>query len=390
MTRIFTSDSKRLILELEESWQSRAYENCIMDLANGDYSARYDHHKPCPVQSEYVARSVDSKIESVLCFSEDLRVVESLELLEWPRTQKLFNILKIGDGQNVEIYAADTTSILGYPINLDTCIEQSRGIKASKNVSVAEQVAMFLSIITHHKKNCVVKHEFIRSGHTMSKHFHFVLLAVCCFRCVRWNLSLTHEYRRMKKVITAHVKDKFPSMFLVYATLKYNSYTYSMGRKVLQRTTLFCGMQYTDLKDYVSLPGNMEIHFQSTAYVNNLEDDGSSRQKRQGANKDRATVDRSWDPNKVANDNGLSQPTVDQDCYVPTAEWDPKTNFNGDDEPPPHSFNMNCDPTVNSSTATKCTPSNRKRKLSDTCPEIPQLVNIVSNFCETANNRLDH
>ncbi|KAL0307497.1 UNVERIFIED_CONTAM: hypothetical protein Sangu_3027700 [Sesamum angustifolium] len=132
---------------------------------------------------------------------------------------EVFNILKIEDGQNVEIYAADTTSILGYPINLDTCIEQPRGIKASKNVSVAEQVAMFLSIISHHKKNCVVKHEFIRSGRTMSKNFHFVLLVVCkmhsvllakptpinddCqdphWRCVRLNLSLTHEYRSMKK-----------------------------------------------------------------------------------------------------------------------------------------------------------------------------------------------
>ncbi|KAL0427177.1 UNVERIFIED_CONTAM: hypothetical protein Slati_2892500 [Sesamum latifolium] len=49
---------------------------------------------------------------------------------------------------------------------------------------------------------------------------------------------------------------------------------------------------------------------------------------------------------------------------------------------------MNCDPTVNSSSATKHTSSSRKRKVSDPCPEIPQLVNMISNFCETANNRL--
>ncbi|KAL0454243.1 UNVERIFIED_CONTAM: hypothetical protein Slati_0763500 [Sesamum latifolium] len=58
-------------------------------------------------------------------------------------------------------------------------LEQSGGIKATKNISVAEQVAMFLSIIAHHKKNCVVKHDFIRYGRTVSKHFHSVLLAVC-------------------------------------------------------------------------------------------------------------------------------------------------------------------------------------------------------------------
>ncbi|KAL0405287.1 UNVERIFIED_CONTAM: hypothetical protein Slati_3842600 [Sesamum latifolium] len=58
-------------------------------------------------------------------------------------------------------------------------LEQSGGIKATKNISVAEQVDMFLSIISHHKKNCVVKHDFIRSGRTVSKHFHSVLLAVC-------------------------------------------------------------------------------------------------------------------------------------------------------------------------------------------------------------------
>ncbi|KAL0401586.1 UNVERIFIED_CONTAM: hypothetical protein Slati_4188500 [Sesamum latifolium] len=38
---------------------------------------------------------------------------------------------------------------------------------------------MLLSIISHHKKNCVVKHDFIRSGRTVNKHFHLVLLVVC-------------------------------------------------------------------------------------------------------------------------------------------------------------------------------------------------------------------
>ncbi|KAL0282053.1 UNVERIFIED_CONTAM: hypothetical protein Sangu_2972800 [Sesamum angustifolium] len=43
-----------------------------------------------------------------------------------------------------------------------------------------------------------------------------------------------------------------------------------------------------------------------------------------------------------------------------------------------------------SSSATKRTPSGRKRKAYDPCSEIPQLVNMVSNFCETANNRIGY
>ncbi|KAL0403831.1 UNVERIFIED_CONTAM: hypothetical protein Sradi_2023900 [Sesamum radiatum] len=58
-------------------------------------------------------------------------------------------------------------------------LEQSGGVKSTKNVSVPEQVAMLLSVLAHHKKNCVVKHDFIRSGRTVSKHFHAVLHAIC-------------------------------------------------------------------------------------------------------------------------------------------------------------------------------------------------------------------
>ncbi|KAL0367557.1 UNVERIFIED_CONTAM: hypothetical protein Sradi_3645800 [Sesamum radiatum] len=52
------------------------------------------------------------------------------------------------------------------------------GLRATRHVTVMEQVATFLSIIAHHKKNCVVKHDFVRSGRTISKHFHSVLMAV--------------------------------------------------------------------------------------------------------------------------------------------------------------------------------------------------------------------
>lgn len=54
-------------------------------------------------------------------------------------------------------------------------LEHMGGLKATRNSSVAEQVAMFLSILGHHTKNCIVKRSYTRSGRTVSKHFHKVL-----------------------------------------------------------------------------------------------------------------------------------------------------------------------------------------------------------------------
>ncbi|KAL0445649.1 UNVERIFIED_CONTAM: hypothetical protein Slati_1692800 [Sesamum latifolium] len=57
-------------------------------------------------------------------------------------------------------------------------LENSGGLRVTRHLTVSEQVAIFLSVLAHHKKNCVVKHDFIRSGRTISKHFHSVLRAV--------------------------------------------------------------------------------------------------------------------------------------------------------------------------------------------------------------------
>ncbi|KAL0413109.1 UNVERIFIED_CONTAM: hypothetical protein Sradi_1512600 [Sesamum radiatum] len=87
-------------------------------------------------------------------------------------------------------------------------------------------------------------------------------------------------------------------------------------------------------------------------------------------------------------DTNMEKPRT-QDCYVPTAEWNPETGFVGQEEDPPVSYNVNVDPTVNSSSATKrTTTSTKKRKAEGAWPEIPQLVSMVTNFCDTANNRL--
>ncbi|KAL0295556.1 UNVERIFIED_CONTAM: hypothetical protein Sangu_2507300 [Sesamum angustifolium] len=45
-------------------------------------------------------------------------------------------------------------------------LQESGWVKGTKNVIAPEQVAMFLSILSHHKKNCVVKHDFMRTGRT--------------------------------------------------------------------------------------------------------------------------------------------------------------------------------------------------------------------------------
>ncbi|KAG8363805.1 hypothetical protein BUALT_Bualt19G0060500 [Buddleja alternifolia] len=52
------------------------------------------------------------------------------------------------------------------------------GLENTKNVTVSEQVAIFLIVLAHHKKNCIVKHDFKRSGYTISKHFNSVLSAL--------------------------------------------------------------------------------------------------------------------------------------------------------------------------------------------------------------------
>ncbi|KAK4435084.1 hypothetical protein Salat_0671700 [Sesamum alatum] len=54
------------------------------------------------------------------------------------------------------------------------------------------------------------------------------------------------------------------------------------------------------------------------------------------------------------------------------------------------SVNMNVDPEMNSSSATKRSKSSsRKRRLDDPLAELPKLVSMVSTFCETANTRAE-
>ncbi|XP_012838677.1 PREDICTED: uncharacterized protein LOC105959173 [Erythranthe guttata] len=57
-------------------------------------------------------------------------------------------------------------------------LENVGGLNPNRNVSIPEQVAMFLQILAHHTKNVVVRSHFKRSGYTVSNHFNRVLLAL--------------------------------------------------------------------------------------------------------------------------------------------------------------------------------------------------------------------
>ncbi|KAL0545975.1 hypothetical protein IC582_015879 [Cucumis melo] len=52
------------------------------------------------------------------------------------------------------------------------------GLTSAKVIDVEEMVAMFLHILAHDVKNRIIQREFMRSGETIFRHFHMVLLAI--------------------------------------------------------------------------------------------------------------------------------------------------------------------------------------------------------------------
>lgn len=57
-------------------------------------------------------------------------------------------------------------------------LENVTGHPPIKSVCVEELVAMFLSVLSHHKKNVTLQTDFKRSGHTVSIYFNRVLLSI--------------------------------------------------------------------------------------------------------------------------------------------------------------------------------------------------------------------
>ncbi|KAL0414917.1 UNVERIFIED_CONTAM: hypothetical protein Sradi_1693400 [Sesamum radiatum] len=72
---------------------------------------------------------------------------------------------------------------------------------------------------------------------------------------------------------------------------------------------------------------------------------------------DRAQGDRGKDSHAYVAQVRAQEQRTTQDCYTPTAEWNPETGFVAPQEDPPLGLNTNDDPTLNSSSASKRTGS---------------------------------
>ncbi|KAL0413105.1 UNVERIFIED_CONTAM: hypothetical protein Sradi_1512200 [Sesamum radiatum] len=77
--------------------------------------------------------------------------------------------------------------------------------------------------------------------------------------------------------------------------------------------------------------------------------------------KDRAAGDEANDSDGAAAEIRQERNKATDNCYIPMAEWNPNIGFVGVEEEPPLSSQMNVDPTVNSSSATKCTNSSVRK-----------------------------
>ncbi|GFP96559.1 hypothetical protein PHJA_001800000 [Phtheirospermum japonicum] len=90
------------------------------------------------------------------------------------RINHMRELISISDRACVEQLRMDRNAFA----RLCYLVEHVGGLAQSRNVLISEQVALFLSVLAHHKKNRVVKFDFKRSGFTVSKHFRCVLDAV--------------------------------------------------------------------------------------------------------------------------------------------------------------------------------------------------------------------
>ncbi|XP_075475031.1 uncharacterized protein LOC142505809 [Primulina tabacum] len=86
----------------------------------------------------------------------------------------LHRIIEIGDVQCVVNLRMNRNAFA----RLCYLLTNVGGLVDSTYVRIEEKVTMFLSILAHHKKTRLVGHDYIRSGHTISTHFHQVLRSI--------------------------------------------------------------------------------------------------------------------------------------------------------------------------------------------------------------------
>lgn len=81
-------------------------------------------------------------------------------------------------------YGSDTSSISMIRMKRVTffklcdCLRERNLLHDTLNVTLEEQVAVFLHIVGHNVRNRVVGHNFMRSGETVSRYFNEVLRAI--------------------------------------------------------------------------------------------------------------------------------------------------------------------------------------------------------------------
>ncbi|XP_073034997.1 uncharacterized protein [Primulina eburnea] len=86
----------------------------------------------------------------------------------------LHRIIDIGDVQCVLNLRMNRNAF----VRLCYLLTHVGGIVESRYVCIEEKVSMFLSVLAHHNKNRVVGHDYVRSGHKISTHFHQVLQSI--------------------------------------------------------------------------------------------------------------------------------------------------------------------------------------------------------------------
>lgn len=85
---------------------------------------------------------------------------------------------------NRMVHVSDTDCIKNLRMDRNTfgrlcrLLREVGGVTDGKYVSVEEQLAIFLGILSHHKKNAIVAFDFLRSGYTVSYYVHVILSAI--------------------------------------------------------------------------------------------------------------------------------------------------------------------------------------------------------------------
>ncbi|KAK1273324.1 hypothetical protein QJS04_geneDACA022212 [Acorus gramineus] len=97
-------------------------------------------------------------------------------------------------------------------------------LRNTRNISVEEQVAIFLNTVGHNERNRATQHTFQHSGETISRHFNAVLNAICKLGLEYITMPSTDTplYIRSQSRFFPYFKVKLFSPFLSLFVLQYS------------------------------------------------------------------------------------------------------------------------------------------------------------------------